>query len=56
MLLGISLLVVAITAVAYFKRHNPFLWMGVAMAWGWFIQLCATEAGELLHRAGEWLS
>lgn len=55
MLLGISLLVVAITALAYFKRHNPFLWIGVAMAWGWFIQLCAAEAGELLHRAGEWL-
>jgi len=26
MLLGISLPVVAITALAYFKRHNPVLW------------------------------
>ena len=52
MLFYAFILAVVLTAIAYYKRHNLILWLGVAIAWG---SLAREGAGELLHQAGRWL-
>ncbi|MCL6486339.1 MAG: hypothetical protein I4O49_19570 [Janthinobacterium lividum] len=34
MLFYAFILAVVLTAIAYYKRHNLILWLGVAIAWG----------------------
>ncbi|MGN7104866.1 hypothetical protein ACTHR6_24860 [Ralstonia holmesii] len=46
------ILAVVLTAIAYYKRHNLILWVGVAIAWG---SLAREWAGELLRQASLWL-
>lgn len=53
MLFVVLLLVVVLTAVTYFRRHNLLLWMATVMGWVWFLDLCAGAAGDLLRRAWE---
>ena len=51
MLFFIFVLVLLLTAFAYVRRHNVFLWVGTVWAWGWFLNLCAGAAGDLVRSA-----
>lgn len=48
MLFVVFVLVLLLTWLAYTRRHNLFLWLGVVMAWVWFFELCAGVACDLL--------
>lgn len=52
MLFYAFILAVVLTAIAYYKRHNLILWLGVAIAWG---SLAREGASGLLHQVNLWL-